>query len=161
VHIFHGYHPLKTSKQNRQKFIRNARTASNPSPLSLRTHHNFEKSKFFETKATDVRIWKNPPLSQLQTSAMDSPLVFRMGRFYVIRCWVLLFEASPQCHRREPPNLLSLWGGIGDRKLVIDRSFAPLLRICSLPRAPSPTCALLSGTIQRQYVVGLVWLRKV
>jgi len=79
----------------------------------------------------------------------------------VIRCKVLLFEASPQCHR-EPPNQVShLKAGIGNRKLVCDRPFAPLLRICSSPRAPSPICALLSGTVQRKYVGGLIWPRKV
>jgi len=36
-----------------------------------------------------------------------------------------------------------LEGGTGDRKLVCDRPFAPLLRICSSPRAPSSICALL------------------
>jgi len=28
-------------------------------------------------------------------------------------------------------------------------------RICTSPRSPSPICALLSGTVQRQYVGGL------
>jgi len=27
--------------------------------------------------------------------------LLRLGWFYFIRCWVLFFEASPQCHRRE------------------------------------------------------------
>jgi len=49
-----------------------------------------------------------------------------------------------------------LEGGTGDRKLIFDWTFAPLLRICSSPRAPSSICALLSGTVQRQYVGGLV-----
>jgi len=54
----------------------------------------------------------------------------------VVRCKVLLFEASPQCHYREPPNQVSIWRVVtGDRKLVCDRPFAPLLRICSSPRA--------------------------
>jgi len=37
-------------------------------------------------------------------------------------------------------------GGTGGRKLVCARPFASLLRIYSSPRAPSPICALLSGT---------------
>jgi len=32
-----------------------------------------------------------------------------MGRFCVIRCWVLLCEASPQGHHRKQPNLVSFW----------------------------------------------------
>jgi len=48
-----------------------------------------------------------------------------------------------------------------DRKLGCDRLFDPLLRICSLPRAPGPICALLSRTVQCQYVGGLVWPKKV
>jgi len=66
-----------------------------------------------------------------------------------IRHRMLLFEASPQCHHREPPNQVShLADGTGNRKLVCNRPFAPLLRICSSPRAPSPICALLSGIQQ-------------
>jgi len=52
-----------------------------------------------------------------------------------------------------------IWRVVGDRKQVCDRLFAPLLRICSLPRPPSPICSLLSGTGQRQNVGGLVWPR--
>jgi len=54
-----------------------------------------------------------------------------------IKCRVLLFAANPQCHHWKPPNQVShLEGGTGDRKLVCDRSFALLLRICSSLRAP-------------------------
>jgi len=75
----------------------------------------------------------------------------------VIRYKVLLLEATPQCHHREPSNQVHhLEGGTGDRKLVCDRPLAPLLRTCSSSRAPSLICALLSGTVQRQYVGGLV-----
>jgi len=64
---------------------------------------------------------------------------------------------TPQCHHRELPNqVFHLEGDTGNRKLVCDWPFASLLRICSSPRAPSPICALLSGTVQRQYVGGLV-----
>jgi len=58
-------------------------------------------------------------------------------------------------------SLSHLEGGTGDMKLVCDRPFAPLLRICSSPRAPSPICALLSKTVQCQYVGGLVWSKKI
>jgi len=45
------------------------------------------------------------------------------------RCLVLLFQASLQCHHREPPNqVLHLEGGTGDRKLVCSRPFASLLQ---------------------------------
>jgi len=51
----------------------------------------------------------------------------------------------------------SIWRmDTGDRKLVCDRPFAHLLRICSLPGAPSPICALFSGMVKRQCVGGLV-----
>jgi len=80
-----------------------------------------------------------------------------MGRFCVIKYLVLLSETSPQCHRREPFNLVSLLeGGIGDRKLVCDWLFAPLLHNCSLLRAPSPiNCALLCVSVigQQQLLV--------
>jgi len=89
--------------------------------------------------------------------ALKLLLIFFVWADLVIRCRVQFFGASPQCHYREPPNQMSnLEGGTWDRKLVCDRPFALLLRICSLPRAPSPNCALLSGTIQRQNVGGLV-----
>jgi len=77
------------------------------------------------------------------------PSTFFIWADFVIKCWVQLFEAIPQCHHRELPNQVShLEGGTGDRKLVCDQSFAPLLCICSRLRAPSPifspTCALFS-----------------
>jgi len=46
-------------------------------------------------------------------------------------------------------------------KLVFDWPFAPLLCICSLSRAPSPICALLSRIAHRQYVGDLIGPRKV
>jgi len=48
------------------------------------------------------------------------------------------------------------FGGTGDRKLVCGRPFDPLLSSCSAPRALSPICAYLSGTVQSQYEDGLV-----
>jgi len=80
---------------------------------------------------------------------------------FIIRCSVC-FWVSTQCHHQEPSNQVShLEGDTGGRKLVCGRPFAPLLRICSSPRAPSPICALLSGTVQRQYVGSLVCPKKV
>jgi len=71
-------------------------------------------------------------------------------------------KASPQCHHRETPNQVSnLEGGTGDRKLVYNRSFALLLRICSSSKALIPISRLLSGTVQCQYISGSIWLKKV
>jgi len=89
--------------------------------------------------------------------------LLRLGRFCVIRCRALLSEPIPHRHHREPPNLVSLLEGAGikDKKLVCGRPFASLLRSCSLPRKPTLIWALLSGTVQCQYVGGLVRPRKV
>jgi len=85
-----------------------------------------------------VRRWFSSPLAMprsiyrytiLQSSSSFGPILF-------IRWWVQFFGTSVQCHRREPPNLISLLeNGVGDMKLVFDQLFALMLHSCSLPRA--------------------------
>jgi len=56
---------------------------------------------------------------------------------------MLLFEASPQCHQksRQTYKCPHLEAGAGDKNLVSNWPFAPLLRSYNSPRAQSPICA--------------------
>jgi len=79
--------------------------------------------------------------------------------FFVWADLVMILLSDVQCSSFEPVHSViiesrqtkchHLEDGTGDRKLVCDRLFAPLFRICSSPSTLSPICALLSGTAQR------------
>jgi len=135
-----------------------------------------KKVRTFASEESPISFlpWTSPPppfSPWLRTSLMDGPkpliktifsdasvfqitsVVLRLGRSCHQIFSAFFFWASPQCHLREPPNQVShLEGGTGDRRLVCYWPFVLLLRICSSPRAPSPLCVLLSGTVQYQYI---------
>jgi len=54
---------------------------------------------------------------------------------------VVLSQSTRSSSRAAKPSV-PLEGGTGDRKLICDRPFAALLRICISLGAPSPICAV-------------------
>jgi len=70
--------------------------------------------------------------------------------FQCVFLFFLLSQSTVSSSRAAKPSV-PFGGGTWDKRLVCDRPFAPLLCICSLPRAP----------VQHQYVGNLVWPRKV